>query len=95
MLRQPFFVISAYRLLTLATYAARLYLLEEVVTLVIDQDEGWEVLYANLPYRLHTQLGELYALDRFDVLLGEQGCRTSDRAQVEATVLATRVGYLL
>ena len=38
-------------------------LLEKVVALVIDEDEGREVLDSDLPDRLHAKLRVLYAFD--------------------------------
>ena len=43
--------------------------LEEVITLVVHEDEGGEVLHLNLPYSLHTELRILYALDALDTAL--------------------------
>ena len=68
-----------------------LYLLEEVVTLVVYKDEGREVLYLDLPYGFHTKLGILEELHVLDGVLGEYGCRATDRAKIETTVLLARV----
>ena len=53
-------------------------LLEEVVALVVDEDEGGEVLYLNLVDGLHTQLGIFEELDALDAVLGQDGCGTAD-----------------
>ena len=42
-------------------------LLEEVVALVVNQYERWEVLYTYLPDSLHAKLRILYALDALDI----------------------------
>ena len=53
-------------------------LLEEVVALVVDEDEGREVLYLNLVDGLHAQLGIFEELDALDAVLGQDGCGTAD-----------------
>ena len=67
-------------------------MLEEVVALVINEDEGREVLHLDFPNSLHTELRILDALDRLDVLLCEDSRRATDRAEVEAAVLLASVG---
>ena len=54
------------------------HLLEEVVSFVVDEDEGGEVLYLNLVDGLHTQLGIFEELDALDAVLGQDGCGTAD-----------------
>ena len=44
-------------------------LLEEVVALIIDKDEGGEVFYCDFPDSLHAQLRILYTLDALDATL--------------------------
>ena len=73
----PFFVISS-RVRRLVLAAERLNLLEEVVSLVVYEDEGGEVLYLNLPDGFHAEFGELYALNALDVVLREDGGRTTN-----------------
>src|SRR3954464_912020 len=68
---------------------------EEVVALVVDHDEGGEVLDLDLPDRLHPELGILQHLDRLDAVLGEPGGGAADRPEVEAAVLVARLGDLL
>src|SRR5580765_983804 len=68
---------------------------EEVVALVVDDDEGREVLDLDLPDRLHAELGVLQHLDALDAVLRQPGCRAADRAEVEAAVCTARVGDLL
>ena len=43
--------------------------LEEVIALIVHEDESGEVLYVNLPYGLHTELGILDTLDALDARL--------------------------
>ena len=68
---------------------------EEVVALVVDDDEGREVLDLDLPDRLHAELGVLQHLDLADAVLGQAGGRAADRAEVEAAVALAGVGDLL
>ena len=63
---------------------------EEVVALVVDDDEGREVLDLDLPDRLHAELGVLQHLDGLDAVLREPGGRAADRAEVEAAVRVRR-----
>ena len=62
-----FFILQCGCDLVLA--AEGLQLLEEVVALVIDEDEGGEVLDLNLPDGFHAELGILHALDALDATL--------------------------
>ena len=67
-------------------------LLEEVIALVVDEDEGGEVFYLNLPDGLHTKFGVFHTFDALDVVLGKDGSRSSDGAEVEAAVVFASVG---
>ena len=58
--------------------ATRLYLLEEIVALVIDEDECREVLDLNFPNGLHAKFGILHTFDALDVVLREDSCWTTD-----------------
>ena len=69
--------------------------IKEVVTLVVDEEEGGEVDHVNLPDGLHTEFRIFQALHLLDVLLGQDGSRTTDGAQVEASVLLAGIGHLL
>ena len=60
--------------------------LEEIVTLVINEDEGREINHTNLPDSLHSKFRIFDAFDALDVVLGKNGSRSSDRAEVEASV---------
>ena len=54
---------------TLLARSPRLELLEEVVTLIVNEDECREVFNRNLPDSLHAQLRILYTLDALDAAL--------------------------
>ena len=56
-------------LLLAAAARPRLQLFEEVVTLIVNEDEGREVLNGNLPNSFHTEFWILYALDTLDAAL--------------------------
>ena len=48
-------------------------LLEEIVSFVIDEDEGWEFFHFDFPDCFHAELGEIDDLLALDVFLGEKG----------------------
>src|SRR5512143_3221465 len=75
--------------------ALRLQLLEEVVALVVDQDEGREIHDLDRPDRLHPQLRVLEDLDLLDVFFGQERDRPAGRSEIEAAVLLAGVGDLL
>jgi hypothetical protein len=58
----------------------------EIVALVVDQNEGREVLDRDLIDRLHPELGIGHDLLAGDVVLGQPGGRAADRAKVESSV---------
>src|SRR3954447_5572629 len=64
---------------------------EEVVALVVDDDEGREVLDLDAPDRFHAEPGVPQDLDVADAVRGQPGRGTTDAAEVEAAVVATRV----
>ena len=67
-------------------------LLEEVVALIIDKDEGGEVFNSNLPDSLHTQFGIFNTLNALDAALRENGSYTTNSAAVATTVLLASIG---
>mmetsp|Transcript_125460 Transcript_125460/g.313433 ORF Transcript_125460/g.313433 Transcript_125460/m.313433 type:complete len:288 (-) Transcript_125460:895-1758(-) len=67
--------------------------LEEVVTLVVHDHECWEVLDFDLPDGLHAQLLHIKDLNLFDAIAAQRGSNTSDRSQVEASMLLTRLRH--
>ena len=66
--------------------------LEEVVTLVIDEDEGREVLHVNLPDSLHAELGIFHTFDTLDARLRQDCSHTADTSEIEAAILLTSIG---
>ena len=70
-------------------------LLEEVVTLIVNNDEGGEVLDVDLPHGLHTELLHIKDLDLLDGVLREDSRGATNGAQVEALVLLASFGDLL
>ena len=75
--------------------APRTHGLEEIIPLVINQDEGREVLDFDLPDGFHAEFGELDDFDLLDVFLRQDGGGAADAAEVEAAVFLARVGDLL
>ena len=67
---------------------------EEVVALVVYEDERGEIGDFDLPYRFHAEFGILQHFDFLDVLLGEDGSRTADAAEVKAAVVFAGFGDL-
>src|SRR5271156_389934 len=61
--------------------------LEKVVALVVDDDEGGEIDHFDTPDRFHAELGIFDALDFLDAMLGEVCRRPADRGEIEAAVL--------
>jgi len=70
-------------------------LLEEVVTLVVNEDECREVFHMDLPDSLHSEFRVLHALDALDVVLREDRSRASDRAEIESAVFLASICNLL
>src|SRR5262245_46670212 len=70
---------------------AEVQLLEEVVALVVDDDEGGEILHLDAPDRLHAELGIFLDLDLLDAVLGEVRRGAADRGEIEAAVLLARL----
>jgi len=65
--------------------------LEEVVAFVVHKDECREILDADFPDGLHTELRIFHTFDGLDVVLGKDGCRTSDGSEIESSVFLTSV----
>ena len=68
---------------------------KEVVTFVIHQDVGREILDGNFPNGFHTQLWILNTLNGGNAVLGEVGSNTADRPQIETTELLAGIRYTL
>src|SRR5690242_21717044 len=73
--------------------SAEIQLLEEIIPLVIDDDEGGEILHLDAPDRLHAELGIFHRLDLLDAMLGEVRRRAADRGEIEAAVLPARLAH--
>ena len=82
------------QLLTVAS-ATRFDLFEEIITLVVYQDECREVFYFNLPDSFHTQFRIFYTFNALDIVLSQDGSRTTDRTQIETTVFLAGICYSL
>src|SRR5215831_6197079 len=59
-------------------------LLEEVVALVVDHDEGGKILHLDAPDRLHPEFGIFHRLDLLDAVLSEICRGAADRGEIEA-----------
>src|SRR5712672_4177086 len=73
--------------------SSQIQFLEEVVALVVDHDEGREILHLDAPDRLHAELGIFHGLDLLDAMLGEVRRRAADRGEIEAAVLLTGLAH--
>ena len=69
-------------------------LLEEIVALVVDDDEGGKVQNLDPPHRLHAEFGIFEHLDLSDAVLREAGGRPANRAEVESAVPGARFPHL-
>src|ERR1700704_6906522 len=67
--------------------------LEEIIALVVDDDEGREILDLDAPDRFHAEFGIFHDLDLLDAVLGEVCRSPSDRAEIEAAVLLAGLAY--
>src|ERR1700686_1005937 len=68
-------------------------LLEEIIALVVDDDEGREILDLDAPDRFHAEFGIFHHLDLLDAMLGEVGRRAPDRAEIEAAMLLAGLAH--
>ena len=68
---------------------------EEVITFVVDDDEGGEILNFDLPHRFHAEFWILKDFDGTDAILSESGGGSTDRSKVETSVPLARVGDYL
>ena len=66
---------------------------EEIVALVIYQNEGGEIFHFNFPDGFHAQFRVFQQFHFFDVVLGQNGGRAADGAQVKAAVLPAGIRY--
>ena len=70
-------------------------MLEEIIALIVDEDEGGEILDFNLPDSLHSEFGILEEFDLLDRILSEYGSGATDRTEVETAMLMASVSDLL
>src|ERR1700721_840052 len=77
-----------------ATASAQIQFLEEIIALVVDHDEGGEILDLDAPDRLHAELGIFDRLDLLDAVLGEIGGGAADRREIEAAVPLAGLAHL-
>src|SRR6202042_2423462 len=68
-------------------------LLEEIIALVVDDDEGREIHHLDAPDRFHAEFGIFHYLDLLDAVLGEVRRGTADRAEIEAAVLLAGLAH--
>src|SRR5882724_12463022 len=68
-------------------------LLEKVIALVVDDDEGREILDLDAPDRFHAEFGIFHHLDLLDAVFGEVCGSAADRAEIEATVLLAGLAH--
>ena len=68
---------------------------EEVVAFIIHDDECRKVLDIYLAYRFHAEFRKIDHLHALDALLGQNGGRSANRAEVETAMFPTCVGNLL
>src|SRR5579875_1225312 len=68
--------------------------LEEIIALVIDDDEGREILDFDPPDRFHPELGIFQHLNLPDAVLCEPRRRPADRAEIKAAMPRAGFAYL-
>src|SRR5579871_5064421 len=76
-----------------AASSPQIQFLEEIIPLVVDDDEGGEILHLDAPDRLHAEFGIFHHLDLLDAVLGEVRRGAADRGEIEATVLLARLAH--
>src|ERR1700730_7234020 len=74
-------------------YSTQIQLLEEVVALVVDDDEGRKIHDLDAPDRFHAELGIFDDLDLLDAVFGKVGRRAPDRTEIESAVLFAGLGH--
>src|SRR5262249_43360035 len=73
--------------------SAQVQLLEEVVALVIDDDEGREIHDLDAPDRFHAEFGIFKHLDLLDAVLSEVRRGATDRAEIEAAIFLAGLAH--
>src|SRR5579883_1069289 len=69
-------------------------LLEEVIALVVDDNEGGKILNLDFPDRFHAKLWVFQKLDSFDAVLREPCRRAADRAKIKSAVFRAGNAHL-
>src|SRR5580700_11833131 len=69
-------------------------LLEKIVALVVDDDEGRKILDLDPPHGLHPELGIFVDLDLFDAVLRQARRGAADRAEIEAAMPRAGLAHL-
>ncbi len=77
---QSYALDSTYR----AAVSLQSYALEEIVTLVVDQDEGGEIFDADLPDGFHAEFREFHAFYALDVFLRKDRGYAADGTKIES-----------
>src|SRR5262249_51877642 len=73
--------------------SSQIQVLEEVVALVVDDDEGGEIDHFNAPDRLHAELRIFDALDLLDAMLTEIRGGSADRGEIKTAVLLAGLAH--
>src|SRR5665213_4591188 len=73
---------------------AEIELFEEVIALVVDDDEGGEILDLDLPDRFHAEFGIFLHLDFLDAVLGQVRRRAADGSEIKSAMLLAGVAHL-
>src|ERR1700694_4699432 len=81
------------RLVVMRAPSPQIQFLEEIIALVVDDDEGREILDLDAPDRFHAEFGIFHHLDLLDAVLGEVRRRTADRAQIKSTMLLAGLAH--
>src|SRR5438034_9479118 len=68
-------------------------LLEKIVVLVVDDDEGREIHDLDAPDRFHAEFGIFDDFNFLDAVFGEVCRSTADRAEIEAAMLLAGLAH--
>src|SRR5450631_1944578 len=80
--------------LSVSSPSPQIQLLEKIIALVVDDDEGRKILDFDAPDRFHAELGIFLHLDFLDAVLGQIRRRTADGGQIKSAVLLAGVAHL-
>ena len=67
---------------------------KKVIALVVDKNKGGKVFDFNFPDSFHSELCKLEDFNFFDVFLCEDRSRSSDTAEIKASVFFAGIGDL-